>query len=163
MGDTREDGMVFYCKKPTVTGFYEWWVTKEHFKRIVEKSLARGRLKYNTDPVHHAKCRARNMTETKRAAKRAWNKANRTYLSDYMSARRAKEQGNYAELSDADKKRVREWYAFRTLLNRVHKKAVFHVDHKIPISRGGVHHPDNLRVTTAAYNVRKFTKIEALP
>ena len=35
----------------------------------------------------------------------------------------------------------------------------YHVDHIIPLSKGGLHHPDNLRVITATENLRKHTKL----
>jgi 5-methylcytosine-specific restriction endonuclease McrA len=35
----------------------------------------------------------------------------------------------------------------------------YHVDHRIPISRGGLHHPDNLWVIPATENLRKYNKL----
>lgn len=34
----------------------------------------------------------------------------------------------------------------------------FHVDHKTPIALGGQHHPDNLQIKTAEYNLRKGSR-----
>ena len=34
-----------------------------------------------------------------------------------------------------------------------------HVDHIIPISKGGLHHPDNLQILTATENIRKGNKL----
>lgn len=34
-----------------------------------------------------------------------------------------------------------------------------HVDHIIPISKGGPHHPDNLQILTATENIRKGNKL----
>ena len=34
-----------------------------------------------------------------------------------------------------------------------------HVDHIIPISKGGLHHPDNLQILTATENIRKSNKL----
>lgn len=34
-----------------------------------------------------------------------------------------------------------------------------HVDHRIPLSKGGAHHPDNLQILTATENLKKGSKI----
>ncbi len=81
-------------------------------------------------------------------------------MDSYQAARRAKLRGNVAELTPEEKKHLDEIYKFRDILNAVHGKAMFHVDHKKAIARGGKHHPDNARVTTAEYNVKKFTNDE---
>ena len=36
---------------------------------------------------------------------------------------------------------------------------VHHVDHIIPLSKGGAHHQDNLRIVTAKVNLQKKDKI----
>jgi Restriction endonuclease len=35
----------------------------------------------------------------------------------------------------------------------------WHLDHIVPLSRGGKHHPDNLQIVRASYNLRKNNKI----
>jgi len=34
-----------------------------------------------------------------------------------------------------------------------------HVDHIIPLSKGGLHHPDNLQILTAEENLKKGAKL----
>lgn len=62
-------------------------------------------------------------------------------------------------LSSSQQKEVRTLYAFRDALNRVHGRIVYHVDHRTPLSRGGIHVPENLQVTTATYNLAKGRKL----
>ncbi len=155
-GDKREDGMVFWSKRKTANGFREWWMTQEQFDACIKKQKDRINWRYHNDHKFREKSRLRNSSEESKMRKRCWNKKNRPYLDSWQSERRAKIRGNVCQLTEDEKKRIRNWYQFRDALNRVHGKAMFHVDHKQAISRGGLHHPDNMQVTTAKYNVKKF-------
>ena len=35
----------------------------------------------------------------------------------------------------------------------------WHVDHTIPLSKGGLHHPDNLQIVAKKYNLEKGSKL----
>jgi hypothetical protein len=156
-GDVRSDGMVFWSKRKNSHGFQEWWMSREDFDRRLSRANERARMRYQTDPAFREKRRAENCTDKKRALKRAWNKRNRAYMDEFQSARRSKIQGSFSILTDEQKKLARDFYKFRDILNSVHGKAMFHVDHIVPIARGGKHEPGNLQITTAEYNVRKAT------
>jgi hypothetical protein len=156
-GDVREDGMVFWSRTKNLTSFTEWWVTVEHYNKIQQVSNDRRKWRYHNDPAYRAKEKTKNCSELARARKRKWNKANRAYMDSFQSARRAIIKGNAILLSDNEKALVKDVYAFRDILNKQHGRAMFHVDHCQPICRGGLHHPNNLRVTTAHYNVTKAT------
>lgn len=52
-----------------------------------------------------------------------------------------------------------ELYEFRDILNRIHGSIVFHVDHIMPLSKGGAHSESNLQLATASYNLRKGAKL----
>lgn len=154
-GDVREDGCIFFCKRNLKDGrFREWWVTKEQFELLNEKAKTKARYRYYNDPIYREKERMHNRSEESKARKRAWNRRNRDYLDSYFGARRAKT--NVSNLSPEDRKKAREFYKFRDILNKVHGKTMFHVDHIVPIAVGGKHEPANLQITTAEYNVRKF-------
>jgi len=157
-GDIRADGMVFFSKRNRPDGkFQEWWMTQEQFQKRTQAVRDRHNWRYHNDPVFREKERADNTSEAQRAAKRKWNKKNSVYLEDYQAGRRAKVKGNKSVLTDDERRRAREFYVFRDILNEVHGFAMFEVDHIKPIARGGLHHPDNLRVTTAVFNHRKHT------
>lgn len=128
----------------------------EDFERRKRQMRERTNWRYHNDPEYRKRADEKNRSEDSKRRKRNWNKRNRAYLSEYTGMRRAKERGQYVELSKDEKKRVCDWYAFRDVLNKVHGKIMFHIDHKVAIARGGPHHPDNLQVTTKEYNVRKF-------
>ena len=55
---------------------------------------------------------------------------------------------------------VREYKFYETRYYLTKSTGVMHhVDHIVPVSKGGQHHPDNLQVLTASENIKKRDKI----
>jgi len=72
--------------------------------------------------------------------------------------RRARKLSQTPELNEFEEFCIQEIYLQAqelTLLTGI----TMHVDHKEPLAKGGLHHPDNLRVLTAKENLEKGTKI----
>lgn len=65
------------------------------------------------------------------------------------------------EKATGDPKIIRQFYLMRDRLCRCTGFA-WHVDHIIPLSRGGMHHHCNLQVITASANLRKHNKVSPL-
>lgn len=61
-------------------------------------------------------------------------------------------------LSLADKSRIEELYHLSAQLG-----STWHVDHITPLSKGGLHHPDNLQVIRATENWEKHTRMDFTP
>lgn len=61
---------------------------------------------------------------------------------------------------EKDKESANLLYKFRDVLNNVHGKVMFEVDHTIPLSAGGEHHPSNLGLATKSFNSWKRGRIE---
>lgn len=59
---------------------------------------------------------------------------------------------------DADRHLITEFYKQAKFLTKT-TGIQYHVDHIIPLSKGGKHHQDNLQVITAKENLRKHAKI----
>ena len=68
---------------------------------------------------------------------------------EWRATRRARERN--ATPPDADKKKIRDIY--------LNCPEGYEVDHIIPLSKGGLHHQDNLQYLTADENRRKGNKI----
>lgn len=58
-------------------------------------------------------------------------------------------------LTDNEKAKIQLYYSMSDYLG-----ADWHVDHIKPISKGGLHHPDNLQVVTQEYNLQKNDKLD---
>jgi len=60
------------------------------------------------------------------------------------------------DLTKEERDRVNRLYKIRDLLN--HNGIDFHVDHIQPLSKGGLHHPDNLQILPSLLNLEKHSK-----
>jgi 5-methylcytosine-specific restriction endonuclease McrA len=83
-------------------------------------------------------------------------KRNAASTAARKAKRRANERGAIPEggLSAEERKRIREIYEESRRLSRI-TNIPHHVDHEIPISKGGLHHSSNLRPIPAIDNIRK--------
>lgn len=116
----------------------------------------------------------RRDNEKNNKIKREWRENNRDKVrkqaSDYRkkrpdiaAARDAVRRGlkqSLKNLSRAEQDSIRNLYHLRNILNKLHKKIMFHVDHIVPVSKGGEHRASNLRLTTADFNLRKSNSVE---
>jgi hypothetical protein len=75
----------------------------------------------------------------------------------YLSQRRVKERGFFSKMTQDEKLLLKRFYEWRV---RVQKKLgiKFNVDHIIPLSVGGTHHPSNLQVVPAKWNQSKHNR-----
>ena len=80
---------------------------------------------------------------------------NNKALDDAAHAeRRALKLDQTPELNDNDRLVIKLLYSVREQFNRINGVA-YHVDHIIPLSKGGLHEPYNLQVVPAIENLRK--------
>ena len=61
-------------------------------------------------------------------------------------------------MSELEKEEIHELYSEARLLRDNGNKVV--VDHIVPISKGGKHHPFNLRIVSEEFNLRKGNKLD---
>ena len=62
------------------------------------------------------------------------------------------------ELTQGEAAMIKAIYAQMKRLNVEAGFAKYHVDHVIPVSKGGIHHPSNLQILTATENLKKGAK-----
>ena len=65
--------------------------------------------------------------------------------------------------SDADLRIIQLYYAVCGETNEILGDIFFHVDHIQPISKGGLHHEDNLQILEASLNIQKKDKWQCHP
>ena len=129
---------------------------RERHQRNKERQNARRRALYRArNEAALARTRRAADPEHARAIARAWRAANpgRTAANDRRKrARRAGAEGTH---SAEDVARIYDDQEGRCRWCAVPVGEVFHVDHVVPLSRGGTNWPDNICVACPPCNLRK--------
>ena len=123
---------------------------------------------YGLDPEHLRKQRIRyekkdkeknpeRYRERRRKASSAYWKRNRGKCNALLAGYRARKMNQTPE--DADKELIGLKYKLCTQLNRGAGWQAFNVDHIIPLTKGGLHHEDNLQILPAYINRIKSDKL----
>ena len=159
---------------PTVAGLFyrcwnnnkEEWTTMEAINELrktrynweqTEKRKEWNKVYEKTPKVKakRAKYRKENPEKTRsRVAKYLKTDKGKAFNRMACNKRRARMQKASVNLTEYEEGIIKHIYAYAV---RVSKKLniTFHVDHIVPISKGGLHHPMNLQVVPAVWNVRK--------
>jgi len=85
-------------------------------------------------------------------------KKNRSKLNAKEATRRARKLDQTPDLTKEEKKQIEDLYWLAKDLKAVTGEE-YHVDHIHPISKGGLHHPDNLQILPADLNLKKSNKV----
>jgi hypothetical protein len=90
-----------------------------------------------------------------------WKLKNPHKVRAANAKRRAMKLDQTPKLTSDEKQLVDDLYWLAKDLQAVSGEE-YHVDHIIPLAKGGLHHPDNLQVLPAYINLSKSDKIESL-
>ena len=107
-----------------------------------------------------AKCKAwrgRNPERVK-VNKRLWRERNPEFGTEYTRRRRASKRNAFVLLTANEKAKLLILERTRQELQTETGRA-YHLDHILPISHGGIHHPMNLRILDGAENISKCNKL----
>ena len=85
--------------------------------------------------------------------------ADRHRTAIYLQRRKERVTRQTPSMTQEETTRLAVTYQQRDHLNREAGFIKYHVDHIIPLTAGGLHHPDNVRVVTAHENVRKGARL----
>lgn len=99
--------------------------------------------------------RERNRVECNRRI-RQWKQRNKHKAVAYAAARRARQLDQTPE--DADQNAIEKIYKECRRISQ-ETGIPHHVDHIVPLSKGGLHHQDNLQILTAEDNLKKSNKL----
>ena len=145
---------------------YHKTYSKAYSKAWYAKNAERKRvssLQYNKNNAEKIKKYQKDNREKINLQKQQWLKTPSNAIKKNINAARCRAiriggLGSVPPLTPDEQVRVYEIYKTRYCLTE--STGVMHqVDHIVPISKGGLHHPDNLQVLTALENQRKGAKI----
>jgi hypothetical protein len=175
-GDVREDGMIFWKR----TKEYDRWLTPEKFEQYRAKH-ANGVKQYcrrNKDErkAYFDKWYSENRHIHQKIGS-AWAKRNRGKVLEYQKTSRSKKPDHYKMMSNihSSNRRAKMLAVDKPLTQnqekiikvfyqqaRMLKKRLgieFHVDHIVPVAKGGLHVPTNLQVLPAKINFLKSDRM----
>lgn len=92
--------------------------------------------------------------ETIRHASKSWKLANMSLVAANNANRKALKLQQTPILTNKDKLTMKRIYRTSSILSNI-TGVKRHVDHIIPLSLGGLHHPTNLQIITAEANLNK--------
>jgi len=95
--------------------------------------------------------------EYDRVVNKAWRQASPVYRAvkkAYRASRRASEKGAKVDLTPAESRSINFLIRLRDHFSSMTGEP-YHLDHIVPLARGGIHHPLNLRVIPAKANIVK--------
>ena len=120
-------------------------MTKERLEVYKNRKSAEARAKYRSDPEYARELIKRQLR---------YAKENPQYRAERAAKRRAQMRDGLAQLTEEDKKLIAQYYAYSARLSKK-LQMPFHVDHIVPLSKGGKHIPSNLQVVPAKWNWSK--------
>jgi hypothetical protein len=171
MGDVRDDGMIFLQYKSNRKN-PEYWVTPDQYDKYIKNTIIRLKLykERNKQKIdeYHKNYRQENKQkqkthfakyynkDKKNSVNRVlkWAKENSEKHNEIIAKRRSQKKHGIISLSKEQRKIMRCFYK---QADRLEKRfgLQFHVDHIIPIARGGLHEPKNLQVIPKKINQQK--------
>jgi hypothetical protein len=90
--------------------------------------------------------------------KRLWRERNPEFGTEYTRRRRASKRNAFVPLTTNEKAKLLILERTRQELQTETGRA-YHLDHILPISHGGIHHPMNLRILDGGENSSKCNKL----
>jgi 5-methylcytosine-specific restriction endonuclease McrA len=155
-GYVREDGFIFWG----ITRKKEVWLISEKFNQYYIKTKQKNKSLFdkNRDRILLAnkKYRLENREKFNEVCKK-WHQRNPEKHNEIIAKRRSQKKHGIISLSKEQRKIMRCFYK---QADRLEKRfgLQFHVDHIIPLSKGGLHIPTNLQVLPAKLNLKKNSK-----
>ena len=142
---------ISYCKRCASNRTYLWRLDNK------EKHLEYKKQWYEDNPEYNKQYRKDNK-ECRNEYSKQWKTNNPDKVNVLTAKRKAVKKNQSPILTETEKKRVYYLYKFSSILGKH-----FQMDHYQPISKGGLHHPDNLQILTRALNAEKSDKWPLTP
>jgi hypothetical protein len=124
-----------------------------------DQQLAEWCEKNKTKVAEYDKERYHDNKQYHRDKRNRWHKNNPHRGNEWSAARRARKLSQTPEMTESEKQEIKNIYYRAWCYSQV-EIWNFHVDHVIPLAKGGLHHPSNLQVLEATQNLVKGVSIK---
>ena len=145
-----------YKDKEKQKAYDKAWHERNREHKSEANKAWRERNREHKSEINKAWCE-RNR-ERKAASDKAWRKHNPEITQEHHRQRRAKKKNAQVTLTSNEKQKLFLLERTRQELQTETGRA-YHIDHILPISHGGIHHPINLKILEGAENISKRDKI----
>jgi len=158
----KKDGLRNSCKPCSNEQIKKWREKNpEYHKKYQEENREYYReynKKWNKENKehrleYHKKWNKENK-ERKSGYNKKWYRDNLHLIKARDQKRRARKKAALPHLSENEKLALKLLAEEAVLLG-----PNWHLDHIVPISKGGLHHPDNLQIVKSSYNLSKSNKL----
>lgn len=122
---------------------------------VRERKNARRKQRRAEDPEYRE-----HINELHRPSKQRWKKNNREVVKAYRNNRRALMRDAEGTHTADDIRSIHEQQEHKCAVCGEDTSEEYHVDHVVPISRGGSNWPDNLQILCPLCNTRKGAKTQ---
>jgi len=156
-----------YCKRCSSNRFHLWELDNPEYSKQWRKNNLNYIKQWREDNKKHLKEYNRQRYENNKEYlkeyykqhhqnnKKRYNKYSKRWALDNPGKACAKSMKRYAqtpELTEIERNRINFIYEVASTI------ADYQVDHVTPLSRGGLHHPDNLQILDKQLNLQKSDK-----
>ena len=134
--------------------------SRKYYKqyRIKNKNnISKSNKKWNDKNKEYHQHYSNNHKNDIRKNKKKWAIKNRDYLAMKQAQKRVVIKNQTPD--NIDKTKIINMYLWSSCFELITGKK-YHVDHIVPIAKGGPHHQDNLQILEAKDNIKKSDKTE---
>ena len=157
--EAEEKGLnKFFTGKPCLHGHIDFKYTRDgRCKSCMSISTKKYKSKNYEKVVSlhrkaHQSWRVRNI-DKERERRRLWKKNNNAMVSFMNAGTRERIK---TKLTKKEKNDGANFYRIRDFINKLYCEKVVEVDHIMPLSKGGRHHPKNLQILSCEENSKKW-------
>jgi len=155
--ETKERSRLWYAENTEAAV-----ATRKKYYKINQTAILAQKREYQKENSERLKEYLKNYykenKETLQEKSRQYCKDHRAQKNAHESARRTLKLSQTPELTKVEKEKIVILYKIAQSIKRT-TGVLMHVDHIIPVSKGGLHHPLNLQVITATENLEKADKM----
>lgn len=159
---STKDGLNYTCKACNREYYKKWHEENKEYKREYDRKYCEENKEHRREytkkwreknPEYKKNWYEQNKEQALKSQKK-WAKNNPHTVRATGQRRRARKKGATVGLTDNERLALQILTEECILLG-----PGWHLDHIVPLSKGGKHHPDNLQIVRASYNQSKYDKI----